>query len=159
MAPPASSPLTRFVFSRHCHPISAWSRWATTPLLLAPLWTRSGRGALAVGAWFALNPVMTPPPADDQAFATRAMLGEERWLSDHTLDPGMGAVNAANSVLLVAAAAGAWARRPLPAVLGTAGAMALTMYCWARYAAVEDRARAADDAGTAAEQDGAGRPA
>ena len=68
----------RWVFRRHAHPVSAWSRWATTPLIVLPLWTRNWRTAVPVAAWFAVNPVMTPPVTDDHAFATRAMLGEER---------------------------------------------------------------------------------
>lgn len=32
--------IRRWVFVRHSHPVSAWSRFLTTPLLLAPVWTR-----------------------------------------------------------------------------------------------------------------------
>ena len=46
----------------------------------APVWNRSARQGVVVAAWLALNPVLFPPPRDDSAFATRAVLGEERWL-------------------------------------------------------------------------------
>jgi hypothetical protein len=76
------SPFKRWVFSRHSHPWSAWTRWASTPLVLLPVWNRSARQGVVVAAWFALNPVLFPPPRDDSAFATRAVLGEERWLEE-----------------------------------------------------------------------------
>ncbi|WP_198684068.1 DUF6653 family protein [Brachybacterium sp. YJGR34] len=140
------SSLRRAVFARHSHPLSAWSRWASIPAILVPFWRRSWRPVTGLAAWFALNPVMTPPPAHRDAFATRAILGEERWLADRTLDPRMGAVNAAGSALLAAGAAAAWRRRALPAALAAGASMAATLYSWARYAAIEDRARAAGDA-------------
>ncbi|WP_078286087.1 hypothetical protein [Mycobacteroides chelonae] len=49
----------RWIFERHCHPVSAWSRWATTPLLLVPVWTRRWRWAVPIAAWLAINPVAT----------------------------------------------------------------------------------------------------
>lgn len=133
--------LRRTLFARHAHPLSAWSRWATTPVLLVPLWTRSTVAAGATAAWFAVNPVMTPPPGRQDAFATRAMLGEELWATDRSRDPGMGRVNAVGSALLGLGAVAAWKhRRGLVAVCVTAN-MALTMYSWSRYAAIHDAER------------------
>ncbi|MGH8574093.1 MAG: DUF6653 family protein, partial [Gammaproteobacteria bacterium] len=31
--------LRRTVFARHSNPWSAWTRWASTPLFLVPVWT------------------------------------------------------------------------------------------------------------------------
>ena len=33
----------RTVFARHSNPWSAWTRWASAPLMLVPVWRRSGR--------------------------------------------------------------------------------------------------------------------
>jgi Trk-type K+ transport system membrane component len=72
----------RAVFARHCNPWSAWTRWASTPLILIPIWRRSWRDAALVGAWMAINPVVFGKPAHEQAWSTRAILGPE-W-SLHT---------------------------------------------------------------------------
>lgn len=125
----------RAVFARHSHPVSAWSRFLTTPLLLAPLWTRKPSVAAGVGAWFAINPVMTPEPGHQRGFATRAMLGEESWAADPGQDPRLIGLNAAGAAFLAGALVAAWQRRTGPAVLGTTGSMVVTMLCWRRYAA------------------------
>ena len=125
-------------FARHSHPLSAWSRWATIPFILLPLWTRSSTAGVGVMIWFAVNPVMTSPPRDHGSFATRAILGEERWTTDRSLDPSMTAVNAAGTLLLVAGAVAAWQRRPVLAAVSAGATMATVMYAWRRYAALHD---------------------
>jgi hypothetical protein len=37
------------VFARHSNPWSAWTRWASAPLILVPVWRRSWRDAALVG--------------------------------------------------------------------------------------------------------------
>lgn len=44
--------------------------------MLVPVWRRSGRDAALVGVWMAVNPVVFGKPAHDQAWSTRAALGE-----------------------------------------------------------------------------------
>ncbi|WP_028648975.1 DUF6653 family protein [Nocardiopsis sp. CNT312] len=127
--------LRRSVFARHSHPWSAWSRWATTPLVLLPVWTRSRKHAAAVAVWFALNPVVFPKPADDRAWPTRAMLGEEMRMTDRPRDAAT-AVNAAASAAMLAAMASARRRRSVPAAVSCAASMALLLVYWdlaARY--------------------------
>lgn len=138
----------RWVFRRHAHPVSAWSRWATTPLLVLPLWTRDWRTAAPIATWFAINPVMTPPVADDRAFATRAMLGEEQWSADPASRPGLVAVNLIGTAALAGAAVGAWTRRNPLMLACLAGSMAATMLSWRQYASAyrktaDDQRRAA----------------
>jgi hypothetical protein len=41
----------RAVFARHGNPWSAWTRWASTPLMLVPVWRRSWRDGALVGVW------------------------------------------------------------------------------------------------------------
>lgn len=135
MPQPWLNRVRRQVFRRHAHPVSAWSRWATTPLVVLPLWTRKWRTVPPVVAWFALNPVITPPIVDDHAFATRAMLGEEQWSADPGSRPDLIAVNLIGSVALIGAAAGAWTRRRPLMVGALAVSMALTLISWRQYAA------------------------
>lgn len=123
------------VFARHSNPWSAWSRWATAPLVLVPVWKRSWPHAAVVSAWFAVNPVLFPKPADQRAWATKAVLGEELWLADHPRDAGL-AVDAAATGAMMIALFGAWHRRPVPAAVATGAQMLLLLVYWelmARY--------------------------
>ena len=125
--------INRWVFARHAHPLSAWSRWASTPLILVPVWTRRWSTLVPIGAWLIINPILTPPPVDDSAWATRAVLGEERWLVDHPRDR-IAAVNAANAVTLLATIVPAQRKNKPLTFLGVAASMALTLVSWNLYA-------------------------
>ncbi|MUL40598.1 hypothetical protein FZ103_05285 [Streptomonospora sp. PA3] len=132
--------MRRAVFARHCNPWSAWSRWASAPLILVPVWTRDWRHAAAVGVWMALNPVVFPEPADDRAWSTRAMLGEELWIAERPRDAAM-AVQAATSAAGLLAVAAAYRRRAVPAGAAMAAMMGLTMVYWEQMARYYDRHR------------------
>ncbi|SNV70423.1 Uncharacterised protein [Mycolicibacter terrae] len=121
--------IRRAVFARHANPWSAWTRWATTPLILVPVWRRSWRDAAWVSAWFALNPVIFGVPADQAAWSTRAMLGEEQWVTDRPRDAAL-LVNLAGAAATATALVTARRRRLLPTVVATAVAMTLTMGYW-----------------------------
>ncbi|UZN03259.1 DUF6653 family protein [Cellulomonas sp. S1-8] len=125
----------RAVFARHSNPWSAWTRWATAPLLLVPVWRRSGRDAVLVGAWMAVNPVVFGPPAHDRAWATRAVLGEELWIAERPMDTAMAVDVAATAAGLVALLS-AHRHRAVPTATATVVAMGLLMAYWelmARY--------------------------
>ncbi|MFD3748043.1 DUF6653 family protein [Nocardia sp. NPDC058633] len=125
----------RAVFARHASPWSAWSRWATAPLVLVPVWNRSWSQAAVIGAWFVVNPVIFPEPAHQRAWATRAVLGEELWLIDHPRDAGLAVDLAATGAGLIALG-GAWHRRPVPTVVAAGTTMLLLLGYWelmARY--------------------------
>ncbi|MBB6436794.1 DUF6653 family protein [Streptomyces candidus] len=119
----------RTVWARHASPWSAWSRWATTPLVLLPVWTRRWPHAAATTAWFALNPVVFPEPPDDRAWSTRAILGEEQWIADRPKDLAL-VVNASAAAASVVAVAAAYRRRPVAAASATGAQMALTLVYW-----------------------------
>ena len=95
-----STRVRHWVFVRHAHPISAWSRWASTPLVVVPLWSRRHWTAVPIAAWMIINPVITPPPTDDRAFATRAILGEEQWIADPIKRVDIIALNAVGAACL-----------------------------------------------------------
>lgn len=122
------------MFKRHAHPFSAWSRLLSTPLLLAPLWTRRWWWYAPIGVWLAVNPVITPEAHDMSSFATRAMLGEESWSRDPTSEPLVLAVTGVASVSLGCAMVGAYHRNKTAAFTGTACFMALTLFEWRLFA-------------------------
>ena len=125
----------RVVFARHSNPWSMWTRWASTPLVLVPVWRRSWRDAALVGLWMAVNPVVFPEPPNDRAWATRAALGEEQWIAERPMGTAM-AVNVAATAALLVALVAAHQRRAVPAAAATALEMGLLMAYWelmARY--------------------------
>lgn len=128
----------RAVFARHSNPWSAWTRWASAPLMLVPVWRRSGRDATLVGIWMAVNIVVFGKPAHERAWATRAVLGEERWIESRPMDAAM-AVHAAATAAGVAAMIAARRRRAAPAVVATGIEMVLLMAYWELMARYHDR--------------------
>lgn len=137
---PTITRIRRAMFARHANPWSAWTRWATTPLILVPVWRRSWRDAAWVSVWFALNPVIFPAPADQAAWSTRAMLGEEQWIIARPRDTAL-LVNLAGGAATAAALLYARRRRLGPTAIATVVAMALTMGYWALMVRYFDRRR------------------
>jgi hypothetical protein len=86
--PPVAG-VRRAIFARHCNPWSAWTRWASTPLTLVPVWTRRWSHAAAIGLWLAVNPFVFGKPRHERAWSTRAMLGEELWIARRPRDAAM----------------------------------------------------------------------
>ncbi|PRX51279.1 hypothetical protein B0I33_101432 [Prauserella shujinwangii] len=121
--------LRRAVFARHSHPWSAWTRWLSAPLALVPVWTRRRGHAVAFAAWMVVNPVLFPRPRTQDAWATRAMLGEELWITERPRDAAL-AVNAAATAAMLAALVAARRRRAVPAAVATAAQLGLTMVYW-----------------------------
>jgi hypothetical protein len=144
--PGTSARLRRKVFERHSNPWSAWSRWATAPLVVVPVWTRKWTHAVPVLAWMIANAVVFPKPEHERAWATRAVLGEELWIVERPRDAAM-AVDAASLVSLAGALMAARKRRLVPAVAATAGTMALLMVYWKQMADYYDAEQAARTAG------------
>lgn len=125
----SGSHFKRWVFARHSHPWSAWTRWASTPLVLLPVWNRSARQGVVVAAWLALNPVLFPPPRDDSAFATRAVLGEERWLEERPVSGAL-AINCLASAALVIAIDSARRHRRWQMTIATIATMSALLWYW-----------------------------
>lgn len=123
------SSVKRRIFARHSNPLSAWSRWATIPLVVVPFWTRNRKHAAAVAAWMLANPVIFPEPSSHRAWSTRAMLGEEAWSSRMRLD-GATAVSAATTAAMAVGIIGGWRKSAKLAVPAVAAQMALTLAFW-----------------------------
>lgn len=126
------------MFARHSNPWSAWTRWASTPLVLVPVWTRSRRDAALVAAWLAVNPVLFPKPANDSAWATRAMLGEEQWILDRPRDATM-VLSAVTGAISVGALLAARRHHLRTTVIATGIQMVLVMAYWEQMVRSYDR--------------------
>ncbi|KAA0083299.1 hypothetical protein CIW52_12780 [Mycolicibacterium sp. P9-64] len=130
--------LRQAMFARHSNPWSAWTRWASTPLVLVPVWTRSRRDAALVAAWLAVNPVLFPKPANDSAWATRAMLGEEQWILDRPRDATM-VLSAVTGAISVGALVAARRHHLRTTVIATGIQMVLVMAYWEQMVRSYDR--------------------
>ena len=86
----------------------------------------------------AINPVVFGKPADEQAWASRAMLGEERWISERPRDTAM-AVNAAATAAGITAMVAARRRRAVPAAVAAAAQMGLLLVYWELMVRYHDR--------------------
>ena len=111
--------------------------------MLVPLSTRQWSHAAIVGAWMAANPVIFPKPADEHAWSTRAVLGEELWITERPRDTAM-AVNAAATLAGITALIAARRRRAAPAAGATAVMMALLLVYWRLMAGYYSRHRGAN---------------
>ena len=96
---------------------------------MLPVWNRSARQGAIVGVWFALNAVVFPPPRDDSAFATRVVLGEERWLEERPVSGAL-AINAVASGALLIAIDGARRHRRRQMSIATISAMGALLWYW-----------------------------
>jgi hypothetical protein len=128
----------RAIFARHANPWSAWTRWASTPLVLLPVWTRRRSHAVSVAIWLAVNPVVFPKVSDTKNWATRAMLGEELWITDRPHDAAA-ALSALTSAIALAAIVAARRRRAVLAAVATTAQMALTLVYWQQMVRYLDR--------------------
>ncbi|NLI17633.1 MAG: hypothetical protein GX427_02315 [Actinomycetales bacterium] len=122
------------MFRRHAHPFSAWSRLLSAPLLLVPLWTRRWWLYVPIGAWMAVNPVMTPPARDTSSFATRAILGEESWTRDPTSEPAVMALAGMATATLAGSMVAAYQHRRTGAMVCTGIFVAITFWEWKLWA-------------------------
>ena len=114
-------------WKRHSNPWSVWTRVLTNPLVYIPVWNRSWRQAVLVGAWFLLNPRLFPPPHNNSSWATRSVLGEQIWTSKPRADLPM-ALNMFSALLFLVALYSAYARQ-LRRLLSFGG-LALVFKLW-----------------------------
>jgi hypothetical protein len=126
----------RALFARHCNPWSAWTRWASTPLTVVPAWTRRWSHAVLL----AVNPFVFGKPVHQHAWSTRAMLGEELWISRRPRDAAM-FVSALTSAASLGAVISARRRRLAPAAIATVVQMALTLVYWEQMVRYFERQR------------------
>jgi hypothetical protein len=92
-----------------------------------PVGNRSVRQAVPVAGWFWVDPRLFPPPEDDSAWATRAVLGEELWTTSLPRYDVAMALTVLSGLSFAAALAAAFRRRPAQLAAFGAAAFALTM--------------------------------
>src|SRR5207237_4037643 len=110
---------------------------------VVPAWTRRCSHAVVLAVWLAVNPFVFGKPAHQRAWSTRAMLGEELWISRRPRDAAM-FVSALTSAAALSAVISARRRRLVPAALATAVQMALTLVYWEQMVRYFDRQRATE---------------
>ena len=91
-----------------------------------------------IALWFAVNPFVFGKPAHQRAWSTRAMLGEELWISRRPRDAAT-LVSAVASAAALSAVVAARRHRPAPAAIATAIQMALTLVYWEQMVRYFDR--------------------
>lgn len=73
-------------WSRHANPWSGWTRMSILPLFSLSVWSRIWLGwdalwlILTLLIWTWLNPRLFPAPKNEDAWMTKAVLGEQIWL-------------------------------------------------------------------------------
>jgi hypothetical protein len=82
-----------------------------------------------IALWLAVNPFVFGKPRHERAWSTRAMLGEELWITRRPRDAAM-VVSAVTSAVSLGAIIAARRHRLLPAAIATAAQMALTLVYW-----------------------------
>ncbi|MEF8800695.1 MAG: DUF6653 family protein [Halolamina sp.] len=122
-------------WARHSNPKSGWSRVSTGPLLVYAVYHRKWRLLVAGLLWTALNPVLFPPPEDDAAWMTRAVLAERWWIRDEgNRTVGLSYPNICNGGSAAATAYtlyAAWRQKPVGTTLGTVLVLGLKLW-WVR---------------------------
>lgn len=93
-----------------------------------------------IALWLAVNPFVFGKPAHERAWSTRAMLGEELWISRRPRDAAT-VVSALTSVAALGAVVAAYRRRLLPAAAAIAVQMALTLLYWEQMVRYFERER------------------
>jgi hypothetical protein len=93
---------------------------------------------LLIALWLVVNPFVFGKPAHERAWSTRAMLGEELWISRRPRDAAM-VVSAVTSVAALSAVVAARRHRLIPAVVATAAQMVLTLVYWQQMVRYFDR--------------------
>lgn len=116
-------------------------RWASTPLTLLPIWTRRRDHAVVLALWLAVNPFVFGKPANEHAWSTRAILGEERWVSNRPRDAAL-VVSALTSAVSVLGVIAARRHRLRPAALAVVAQMSLTLLYWEQMVRYFERERA-----------------
>lgn len=105
-----------------------------------PPWTRRWSHAAWIALWLAVNPFVFGKPAHHRAWSTRAMLGEELWISRRPRDAAA-LVSAATSAAALGAVLAARRRRLRPALIAVAVQMALTLVYWQQMVRYLERQR------------------
>ena len=70
----------RYFWSGHANPGSVWTLFVAYPTLVLGIYRRDRLLLTGTFLFVAVNPLLFSPPADDEAWTTRVVLGEQVWL-------------------------------------------------------------------------------
>ncbi|GAB3417051.1 hypothetical protein GCM10027435_15300 [Haloparvum alkalitolerans] len=114
-------------WARHTNPWSGYTRLPMGPVLLLGLFRRDWRMVGLTLLYVAVNPILFPEPETTDAWISRSVLGEQRWLADGhgVFEPSVpGALNVANALAYGYGLYGAYRRDPRVTALGGGVALA-----------------------------------
>jgi len=87
--------LNDYFWRRHANPWSVWTRFAAIPAMILAVWSRVwlGRWALVpvavVVVWLIINPVAFRPVVEPTAWVSKAVYGEQIWLTQRDRAPAV----------------------------------------------------------------------
>lgn len=82
-----------YFWRRHANPWSVWTRFAAIPAMILAVWSRVGLGWWAlvpvalVVVWLIINPVAFRPVDEPTAWVSKAVYGEQIWLTQREQVP------------------------------------------------------------------------
>jgi len=85
--------LNDYVWRRHANPWSVWTRFAAIPAMIIAVWSRVWLGwwalvpVVVVIVWLVINPVVFRPVDPPTAWASKAVYGEQLWLTERDRVP------------------------------------------------------------------------
>lgn len=123
------------LWRRHESPVSVWWFFLLYPMVVASVYRRSTPLAVGVAASVALNLAVVSPPESDDAWATRVVRGERRWLDRGIASSPVDlSFTVASGLVNVYTLNAARTRRPIGTLLGTILSMCLTLVFFGRMA-------------------------
>lgn len=82
-----------YFWRRHANPWSVWTRFAAIPAMILAVWSRVWLGwwalvpVAAVVVWLIINPVAFRPVDEPTAWVSKAVYGEQIWLTQRERVP------------------------------------------------------------------------
>ncbi|MFC4548915.1 MULTISPECIES: DUF6653 family protein [Halorussus] len=131
----------RYFWSRHADPWSVWAMVVAFPTFVLAIYRRDRRLFAGTLLAVALNPLLASPPDDDDAWATKVVLGERVWLDGGRLLSRETAFVACCAPVYLYTLRAAVERRPVGTACGTVVSMVLMLAFFRRMARLyEERA-------------------
>ena len=127
------------LWSRHANAGSVWAMVAAFPTLVVAIYRRDRPLLVGTLLAVALNPVLFSPPEDDDAWATRVVLGERVWLEREPLASPETAFVAASAPVYLFTLRAAAKRRPVRTVVGTVASMTLMLLFFRRMVRLHEK--------------------
>jgi hypothetical protein len=113
------------LWERHANPRSGWSRVLVLPVLMCGIYFRRPRAVAGAIGFTVINPVLFPPPTDDEAWMTQIVLGERMYYRHRESRQPIEILNYMNGPITAYAVYSAYRKRPVRIVFFTAMSMAM----------------------------------